>query len=264
MFRTFEISEPRFEHDGLRWVTVKSAALRGRADITMWMPQDTTPAGLVILLHGVYGSHWGWSLRGGAHRTAARLIAAGEIPPLMLAMPSDGLWGDGSCYVPHATQDFERWIVEDVPGAARQAEPRLSDSAPVFINGLSMGGFGALRLGVKHAARFRAVAGHSSITHLDQLASFMEEPVGPIGGSAAERSVLATIREHLQAGGSIPPLRLDCGTTDPLIEFNRALHRDLEALGVAHEYEEFPGGHEWPYWEAHLAETLRFFGRHAE
>ncbi|MGH7967202.1 MAG: alpha/beta hydrolase-fold protein [Limisphaerales bacterium] len=35
----------------------------------------------------------------------------------------------------------------------------------------------------------------------------------------------------------------------------------LKSAGIEHVYEEFPGGHEWPYWEAHLADMLRFFGR---
>ena len=34
---------------------------------------------------------------------------------------------------------------------------------------------------------------------------------------------------------------------------------ELDQRGVPHVYEEFPGGHEWPYWERHLADSLRFF-----
>ena len=79
------------------------------------------PLPLVILLHGVYGSAWSWPLNGGAHLTVARLIEAEEIAPVALAMPSDGLWGDGSGYVPHADADYERWIVDEVPAAAALA-----------------------------------------------------------------------------------------------------------------------------------------------
>lgn len=261
VFRTFEISEPRFEHDGLRLVTVKSAALRGRADITLWVPPvDRTPAGMVILLHGVYGSHWGWALRGGAHRTAARQLAEGHIPPWVIAMPSDGLWGDGSGYLRHASRDFERWIVDDVPAAVHQAVPNLAESAPRFLAGLSMGGFGALRLGAKYGRRFRAVSGHSSITEVSQLSRFVEEPLASYGCPATDTSVLETLRAH---AATLPALRFDCGTEDPLLEANRALHQALRDQAIPHEYEEFPGGHEWPYWERHLTDTLRFFA-HAQ
>src|SRR5579872_4096578 len=141
-FRTVEISEPRFEADGLRWITVKSRAVGHRADITLFVPKESaglTDVPLVILLHGVYGSHWAWTLKGGTHRTTQCLIDAGEIPPMVLAMPSDGLWGDGSGYLRQPGADYERWIVEDVPLAARGAVPALSEKSPLFINGLSMG-----------------------------------------------------------------------------------------------------------------------------
>jgi S-formylglutathione hydrolase FrmB len=63
------------------------------------------------------------------------------------------------------------------------------------------------------------------------------------------------------AGAALPPLRFDCGRGDDLLQANRDLHEALCARGVDHTYEEFPGAHEWPYWEAHLADTLRFFAR---
>src|SRR5437588_8164552 len=104
LFRTVEISEARFQGEGLRCITAKSRALRQRADLSLFVPREAaaiTNIPVVILLHGVYGSHWAWALKGGAHRTAAALIQAREIPPMVLAMPSDGLWGDGSGYLPH-------------------------------------------------------------------------------------------------------------------------------------------------------------------
>ena len=69
--------------------------------------KDNVP--LVMLLHGVYGSHWAWSRKGGAHHTAARLIEQGQIPPMVLAMPSDGLWGDGSGYIQHRADTEPRF-----------------------------------------------------------------------------------------------------------------------------------------------------------
>lgn len=263
MFRTIEISDARFERDGLRWVTVKSAALRGRGDMTLWVPAGLAPRGVVVLLHGVYGSHWAWALKGGAHRTAARMVSSGEIPPVVLAMPSDGLWGDGSGYLAHGGADYERWIVEEVPGAVTRAVPGVGAGVPVCVAGLSMGGYGALRLGCGHPGVFLAVSGHSSITRFEQLADFVEEPLesyrAGVGGGAG--GVMRDVLEVVLANrGRLPRLRFDCGTEDPLIGANRDLHHSLEREGIAHEYREYPGGHEWGYWEEHLADTLRFFG----
>ena len=259
VFRTIDISDPRFETDGLRHVTVKSASLRGRADLTVWAPADVKPVALVLLLHGVYGSHWCWAFRGGAHRTANRLIGAGRIPPLALAMPSDGLRGDGTAYMRHGDgTDYERWIIDEVPAAAVAALPDLDPAAPLCLAGLSMGGFGALRIGARHAARVAAVSAHSSMTHFTQMAQFAEEDPAGFGTAAAEASVLDTI---IEAGMRLPPLRFDCGFDDDLLENNRDLHRALHARGIAHIYEEFRGGHTWPYWEQHHDDTLRFFGK---
>ena len=260
-FRTVEISDPALETDGLRWVTVKSRALGQRCDACVFECPGAAEAGpvpVVLLLHGVYGSHWAWALKGGAHRTAARLVSEGAIRPMVLVMPSDGLWGDGSGYLPHRTQDFERWIVEEVPWVARLASPACSAESPLLIAGLSMGGFGALRLAAKYPGRFAAVSAHSAATHFDQLQAFVEEHPASFTVLEEDRSVLD---QMLRNRNGLPPIRFDCGREDVLLEGNRKLHDALDAAGVAHVYEEFPGGHEWSYWTEHLADTLRFFER---
>jgi S-formylglutathione hydrolase FrmB len=179
---------------------------------------------------------------------------------MALAMPSDGLWGDGSGYLPHGGQDFEKWIVEDVPAAVREAVPQVDSASPLFITGLSMGGYGALRLAAAHPTRFRAASGHSSITHLDQMPIFVEEDIACYRQDDPEaESVLALL---LRNRADLPPVRFDCGADDLLIEHNRTLHRELDRHGVPHLYCEYPGGHTWPYWAEHIVDTLRFFDTH--
>jgi putative tributyrin esterase len=270
MFRTFEISDPALAPEGLRFVTVKSAALRQRADLLVFVPrqvraQEEGQAGaaglrdvpVALLLHGVYGSHWAWAFKGGAHHTAQRLIDDGAIPPLVLAMPSDGLWGDGSGYVAHAQQDFERWIVDEVPAATRQACAACTEASPLCIAGLSMGGFGALRLAGSYPQRFVAAAGHSSITDAAQIDGLVAESRAGWAAMPADQSVLAAL---LASPGPLPALRFDCGRDDPFIVANRQLHADLQAAGIEHQYAEHEGGHGWDYWSRHLEDTLRFFG----
>jgi len=137
-FRTVELSPSLAEFGGLRFATVHSKLLGGRADVTLWAPSTPKPAALplVILLHGVYGSHWAWALKGRVHHTARRLIEAGEIPPMALVMPSDGLRGDGTAYVPLASGNYERWIVDEVPLVACEAVPEVTEASPRFISGL--------------------------------------------------------------------------------------------------------------------------------
>jgi S-formylglutathione hydrolase FrmB len=259
VFRTLEVSDPALAPEGLRFVTVKSAALAQRADLLLFVPRQAEglrELPLVMLLHGVYGSHWAWAFKGAAHRTAQRLIDAGDIPPMVLAMPSDGLWGDGSGYVRHVSQDFERWIVDEVPAAAGEACEACDARSPLFIAGLSMGGFGALRLAGKHPHRFVAAAAHSAITEAPQIDRLLAEPRTAWSSEPADLRVLDALRS---APGPLPALRFDCGRDDAFLAANRQLHADLLAAGIAHRYAEHEGGHGWDYWAAHLEDTMRFF-----
>lgn len=258
-FASVELSDPRFERDGLRVITVGSRALGRRADLCFWAPPGgtaRTTLPLLILLHGTGGSAWSWPLQGAAHLTAAQLVEAEEIAPVALAMPSDGLWGLGSGYVPHADADYERWIVEEVPAAAALADDRVTGSSPLTIAGLSMGGFGALRLGAKYPDRFRGISAHSAVTTLGRLAETTGDRLDALPHFGQPEG---TALHWLEVNAArLPPLRFDCGTDDPLLPGNRALHAALDARGIEHQYEEFAGGHDWLYWRLHLADSLRF------
>ncbi|WP_289062931.1 alpha/beta hydrolase family protein [Zobellia russellii] len=264
MFRTTEISDAAYESGNLRFITVKTNKLKGRGDICVFVPPmaDLENLPLVILLHGVYGSAWVWSQKAGVHISALEMMQKGEIPPMVIAMPSDGLWGDGSGYLPHNQKDFESWIVDDVPNAVIENIPSVSEKSELFISGLSMGGFGALRLGVKYANRFKAISGHSSITDVEQMNLFVEEPLeNYYQENTKENSVWGQIDQNRDR---LPKLRFDCGTEDQLIAYNRELHQQLKENHIPHVYEEFEGAHEWVYWREHVRDTLRFFALHCK
>ena len=238
-FRTTETSDPKFESAGLRFITVKTPNLKGRGDICVYIPkvENQSDLPIVLLLHGVYGSSWCWTQKGGAHLAADRLIHNGEIKPMILVMPSDGLWGDGSAYLPHNGYDFEKWIVEDAID----------------------GGYGALRIGAKNGKLFKAISAHSAITSLPQMSLFVEEDIETYRQSEiAEEDVYQTIQNYRK---NLPHLRFDCGKEDFLIEHNRNLHQQLMIANIAHEYLEYEGGHQWTYWQEHLVDSLKYFNQ---
>ena len=260
-FFTTQISDPEFEFDGLRCATVKSNALRRRADITLYVPTQTqvdSTLDIVILLHGVYGSHWAWTLTGGVHKTASRLIEQGKMRPMVLVMPSDGLYGDGSGYLRHQIEDYEKWIIEDVIKAVKEQVNCVGEKSNIFITGLSMGGYGALRLGAKYPTIFKSFSGLSSITEFSQMALFLE---GKDDRELA-KSILSkesVVECMILNKDRLPYFKFDCGTEDMLIEFNRKLHGHLKANNIQHSYSEYPGGHQWEYWKKHIEDSLLFF-----
>jgi enterochelin esterase-like enzyme len=245
-------SAPRPEGDGLHFVARESRFLGGRGDIALFVPPDLgSRMPLVILLNGVYGSHRAWAEQGEAHRTALRLIGEGRVRPMVLAMPADGLWTLGSGFVRHVDGAYEHWIMEDVIGCARDSVPDLGPE--VFLAGLSIGGYGALRLGAKYGGLVRGISAHSPITRLHDMERFVPEPNSYLGD---EPFVGVWIARHR---ATLPPLRFDCGTEDALLDASRRLHDELVHQNVLHIYQEYPGAHDWVYWKTHLADTLIFF-----
>lgn len=258
-FRTTEISNPEFESNNLRFITVKTPNLKGRGDICVFVPpnKDLKDIPIVTLLHGVYGGAWIWAHKAGVHFTALKMMEEGIIKPMVIAMPSDGLWGDGSAYLPHNEKNFENWIVDDVVNAVIENIDSTSEKSDLFIAGLSMGGYGALRLGAKFPKKYSAISGHSSITNKNQMHLFVEEEES---NYSQENEINEDVFELLlQNKESLPPVRFDCGNNDLLIQQNRELHSKLRSANIPHVYQEFEGAHEWEYWQEHIKDTLMFF-----
>lgn len=258
-FRSADLSDPRFEHDHLRNLTFHSPALGGRGDVSLFVApgaESLANVPLVILLHGAYGSHGDWFLRGGAHVTAKGLIQAGTIRPMIVACPSDGLSGDSTGYVPQRKANYETWICDDVIDVVRELFPCVGSRPTTFIAGLSMGGYGALRIGTKHCRKFTAIAAHSAATGPEPLERLTGDPTSYAIGLPEELEILHWAKHNRQ---HLPPIRFDCGRDDFLFENNCDLHEKFKAAGIAHEYVIHDGAHDWDYWEAHIRETFIFF-----
>lgn len=251
------VSAPVTGLPGVTFVTMYSPALRRRADITLFVPpgEQNCALPLLILLHGVYGSHWNWAVLGNVPGIATEMMKVGSIGPIAIAMPSDGLWGDGSGYVVHRDLDAESWIMEGVPASVRGVCPGLQ-AERLYLAGQSMGGFGALRLGAKYAGRVGGISAHSAVTCLADLMPHVAQQLKEYKAAGKRDTDLLHWMRRNQA--QLSPIRFDCGTEDGLINSNRALHKELIKLDISHSFEEHPGGHDWAYWQQHIRATLRF------
>jgi len=181
---------------------------------------------------------------------------------------------------PRYDEYVARDLVRDIDATYRT----LADARHRGIAGLSMGGFGALALAAEYPDEWVAAASHSGAVAL--LAQSVDTATGVVtyaarpdtagqvwallrpvfGADTADwwrRDPLGRIRRmDAAARGRLPALYADIGTEDELLASNRAFHLELSRLGVPLDYHEYPGRHDWPYWRAHLAQSLRWLSSH--
>ena len=216
------------------------------------------PFPVFYLLHGRGDDHSIWVRRTSIERYASAW-------PLIIVMP-DG----GRGFYVDAVEGFayESAIVRDLIPYIDGTFNTVAERDGRCIGGLSMGGYGALRLALRFPETFCSANSHSGAlefghspvewAHSDDKAE-LERITGPNPrGSEYDLYALA----EKTASANLPALQIDCGTEDFLIEQNRAFHRHLEQLQVAHEYAKYSGAHNWEYWDAHIQDALRFHARH--
>jgi putative tributyrin esterase len=129
------------------------------------------------------------------------------------------------------------------------------------IAGNSMGGYGALKFGLKSPDMFTLAASMSGA--LDTPARTDDESInqalGPPNSTVREANDLQRlVREFpVERAPLLPYLYLDCGLDDRWLDTNRSFASLLLEQKIPHEYREVPGGHVWPYWDRQVHEVLR-------
>jgi putative tributyrin esterase len=254
-----ELSNSLYTAENFATITVFSSHLKGRGDISVYrQPSRNKHVPIIVLLHGVYGSHWVWSQLGGVHQVYQAMREAG-LSEFVLVMPADGSHKEGSGYLPLQDADYEAWIVDDVINAVIETQDMCSIKSNVYITGLSMGGYGALCLGAKHPKVFAGISAHSSITTLDDFNHFVDDTtLIPLKNTTDkyQGDAFATV---IANQATLPPLRFDCGKDDVLFNANSILANRMNAAGIHHTFEVFAGTHSWDYWHLHIAKSIQFF-----
>lgn len=240
-----------------------SNALQRMVAFTVLLPEASVGPGpfpVLYLLHGLSDDHTAWTRR-------TRLESYVDGRPLIVVMP-DGGRGFYTDSRSNPRGAYETFLLRDlVPFVDRTFHTRAERGGRA-VAGLSMGGYGAVKLALKHPDTFCAGVSHSgALREIDGMfpASVDDEwtrefrPLfGPDAAGGPDDVYALAEKAHWLPPARRPALRLDCGKDDFLIGPNRRFHAHLEALGFPHEYAEHPGAHDWEYWDRHVRDTLGF------
>lgn len=217
---------------------------------------------VLYLLHGWSGHYTDWLTRTNIADYAAQYR-------MIIVMPE----GNDSWYVDGAAginDKYESYILKELMPDVDKRYRTIQSRYGRAIAGLSMGGYGAIKFGLKYPATFvfaGSMSGAFGVTRYTEreMASPNLEPFmktfGPLGSETRKANDVFEITRSLSPArvASLPYFYFDCGTEDAAQHFDR--NRELSELflerKIPHEYRELPGNHSWQYWDQQVQEVLR-------
>lgn len=248
----------------------RSKTLKRAVSFQVILPveQFKPPYPTLYLLHGLTDNSNAW-----LHYTRIRMWA--ENMGLAVVMPS----GENSFYLDIPVKDgclgdFGAYIGEELISITRQLFPLSHKREDTFIAGLSMGGYGACRNGLKYCDVFSKAAVLSGAVHFFE---YSREWVKTQGNTIGElqnigdldameltdrnpRYLIGQIKmRNAQEGiNHFPEFYVACGTEDPLLGANRSIADALKDAGARVTYEEGPGIHDWYFWDTYIQHVLEW------
>lgn len=215
---------------------------------------------VVYLLHGLTGHFDNWTDK-------TRLARLAESANFIIVTPEgeDGWYTDS---VAKASDKYESYIVKELIPEIDKKFRTLADRDHRVVAGLSMGGFGALKFGLKFpdmfvlAGSFSGAIGAATITEKmvpGAIGKTIDSIFGPDGSDVRKGNdpfaiILGATPERIKA---FPFLYVACGTEDFLFQNNRDFDSLLIDKKVPHEFRELPGAHNWTFWDAQVEEFLQ-------
>lgn len=263
---------------------IYSYALDKMTPLNVYLPCDDNrrflvdrPQKTLILLHGLEGNSSYWGRYTSVERYAQQYNLALIMPEAEMSMYSNMRCG----------QNYASYIGEELPEILRNMFKLNLDRDSLSIAGLSMGGYGALRMGLSHPQTFGKCASFSgalmlgSREYMEKMKSYKDP--GRKGGYVEEEEIERSLYHgSLAAYGEdfayrpeddllylaevavkerleLPKMLLTCGTEDFLLEPNRIYSQKLDDMGIKHRFETWPGVHNWQFWEECIRDYIGFF-----
>lgn len=219
------------------------------------------PLKTLYLLHGFSGNHMDWL-------TGSQIQELSIAYNLAVVMPA----GENSFYLngKGIGSAYETFVGEELMDYCHKTFGLSDQPEDNFIGGLSMGGFGAIHTGLKYPQRFSKMFGLSSamIVHniekmepgtSDAIADYdyYVKTFGTLNQlENSENNPEYLIRKRKNAGETIQPIYMACGTEDFLLQENRTFRDFLVGEGIHLTYQESSGIHNWKFWNEYLEPAI--------
>lgn len=212
---------------------------------------------VLYLLHGLTGDYKDWTTRTNIAEYTRTL-------PLIVVMPDgENQWYTNAAEGPAKFEDF---ITADLPADVVAKYRTVNSRYGRAIAGLSMGGYGALKIALRRPAQFAVTGSFSGAFGVTiegrydrMIDSVKAEPLtrifGPADSDTRKQNDVLALAAALKPAAA-PYIYIDCGTSDQLIAENRDVVAALHKAGVAYEYHEIAGAHSWDYWDRRIREFL--------
>ena len=220
-------------------------------------PEQRYP--VIYLLHGLTGNYANWT-------NQTKLAEYAKKHNFIIVTPDGGDgWYTDSVSAPN--DKYESYIVKELIPEIDKTYRTMADREHRIMAGLSMGGYGSLKFGMKYPEMFSLIGSFSGALG---ATSWTEKTAGAIGksmdavfgtdmagGARTNNDIFKMARELTPDKlKSLPYIYQSCGTEDFLIQNNRDFLKLLNDAKVPHEYREHPGVHDWVFWDDQVREFL--------
>jgi S-formylglutathione hydrolase FrmB len=215
----------------------------------------------IYLLHGLTGHYDNWG-------DLAKLEKHTVDYQYIFVMPEgNNGWYTDSDNVEN--DKYESYIVDElIPSIEKNYQARATREGRV-IAGLSMGGYGSLKFGLKYPQKFVLSGSFSGALRAAEwddktlpswkvLSDSVMTTFGPKDSNTRkENNIFEVLKSKSKEEiGKLPFFYIDCGTEDGLIIQNQEFAGLLLKQKVPHEFRQLPGKHDWVFWEAQIQEFL--------
>ena len=232
---------------------MRSQVMSMNTHLNFCLPDEEPAKGSMILLHGLSGDCSDWGRSSCIDRYARERALAVFMPEVQRSWYTDMVYG--LPYFTFISEELPRWIAE------RFCLP--TDGEHLYVGGLSMGGYGAMKCALTHPERYAGAVCLSSRFYLDRKVEGLTNPadkgewmaiLGESGKIPPEGDL-----ERLAAQvdpKAAPRMYIACGTEDGLYPESVRMRDCLRGRGFALEYEEWSGIHDWYFWDAGIKRGL--------